>query len=480
MRSSSGPGIVSATFAVAMNMHAAQVELDVEVVVAEAVVLRRVEHLEQRRARVAAPVGADLVDLVEHDHRVHRPGVAQRADQPARERADVRPPVTADLGLVADAAERHADELCVPVARAIDSPIEVLPVPGGPIRVRIAPERLSSVIPRSTRSFLTAMYSTIRSLTSSSPAWSASSTSRACCGIEPLVGALAPRHGDQPVQVGADHARLGRLLAHPLEPAELLLGLLADVPRASRPLRSWSGTPRRSRRRPRRAPCGSTPSACAGSTRAAASRRRTRRRRGSACGPGARPAARAGIDSASSSRSVTSSVCSSLTLLLVAQVGRVAAGVGQRARLGDAAQERRRRASRRRGARGSPRRPRGTRARGCGSCRRPGRGRAARRPRRTAGRRAASGRRRRRRGAAPAATTARAPPGSRTRSATSATVPTLANSFSCLGTSRTRSSSPASIASVSDMPGKTTTSSSGTSRRRLISWSSLSVVAYSR
>ena len=61
-----------------------EVELDVEVVVAERVVLRRVEHLEQRRRRVAAPVGADLVDLVEHDHRVHRPGVAQRADEPAR------------------------------------------------------------------------------------------------------------------------------------------------------------------------------------------------------------------------------------------------------------------------------------------------------------------------------------------------------------------------------------------------------------
>ena len=32
-----------------------------------------------------------------------------------------------------------------PVARAIDSPIEVLPVPGGPIRVRIAPEPRSSL-----------------------------------------------------------------------------------------------------------------------------------------------------------------------------------------------------------------------------------------------------------------------------------------------------------------------------------------------
>ena len=69
-----------------------------------------------------------------------------------------------------------------PVARAIDSPIEVLPVPGGPISVRMAPDFLSSAMPRSWRSFRTAMYSTMRSFTSSSPAWSASSTSRACTG----------------------------------------------------------------------------------------------------------------------------------------------------------------------------------------------------------------------------------------------------------------------------------------------------------
>ena len=54
--------------------------------------------------------------------------------------------------------------------RAIDSPIDVLPVPGGPISVRIAPDFLSGSIPRSSRSLRTAMYSTIRSLTSSSPA----------------------------------------------------------------------------------------------------------------------------------------------------------------------------------------------------------------------------------------------------------------------------------------------------------------------
>ena len=50
-----------------------------------------------------------------------------------------------------------------------------------------------------------------------------------CFGVEPLLGALAPRDGEQPVEVVADHARLGRLVAHALEPRELLLGLLEHV-----------------------------------------------------------------------------------------------------------------------------------------------------------------------------------------------------------------------------------------------------------
>ena len=86
--------------------------------VAERVVLRRVEHLEQGRRRVAPVVRPDLVDLVEQDDRVHRTGLLDRAHDPARERADVRSPVSADLRLVPDAAERDADEL--PAERSCD------------------------------------------------------------------------------------------------------------------------------------------------------------------------------------------------------------------------------------------------------------------------------------------------------------------------------------------------------------------------
>src|SRR5436190_14047471 len=68
----------------------------------------------------------------------------------------------------------------------------------------------------------------------------------------------------------------------------------------------------------------------------------------------------------------------------------------------------------------------------------------------------------------PESSTARPPPGSRTWSTTSATVPTFANSSSCRGTSSTRSSSPTSTVSVTLMLGKTTMSSRGTSSKLLI------------
>ncbi len=46
-------------------------------------------------------------------------------------------------------------------------------------------------------------------------------------GIEPLLGALPPRHGEDPVEVVADHRSLGRGVALALEPGELPVGLLA-------------------------------------------------------------------------------------------------------------------------------------------------------------------------------------------------------------------------------------------------------------
>ena len=97
--------------------HLREVEGHLEVVVAEGRVLLGVEHLEQRRRRVAAEVRAELVDLVEQEHRVARAGAAQALEDAARHRADVGAAVAADLRLVAHAAERGARELAPHRAR---------------------------------------------------------------------------------------------------------------------------------------------------------------------------------------------------------------------------------------------------------------------------------------------------------------------------------------------------------------------------
>ena len=97
--------------------HLRQIEGDAEIVIDEAVVLLRIEHLEQRGRRIAAEVGADLVDLVEHEDRIARARLADPLDDAAGQRADVGAAMAADLGLVAHAAERDADELAAQRAR---------------------------------------------------------------------------------------------------------------------------------------------------------------------------------------------------------------------------------------------------------------------------------------------------------------------------------------------------------------------------
>ena len=99
------------------EQHSREIEVDFEVVVAEGVVLGRVEHFEQRRRRIALKAGAELVDLVQHEHRVHRAGLFERLHDAAGNGADVGAAMAADLGLVTHAAERDAHELAVHRAR---------------------------------------------------------------------------------------------------------------------------------------------------------------------------------------------------------------------------------------------------------------------------------------------------------------------------------------------------------------------------
>ena len=91
--------------------HLRQIERHVEIVIAERIVLFRIEGFEQRRGRIAAEVASELVDLVEHDHRVVGFRPANALDDLARQRTDIGAPMAADLGLVVHAAQGDALEL---------------------------------------------------------------------------------------------------------------------------------------------------------------------------------------------------------------------------------------------------------------------------------------------------------------------------------------------------------------------------------
>src|SRR5207247_11101304 len=81
-----------------------------------------VEDLGERRGRVAAEVGPELVHLVQHEHRVAAAGPAEPLDDLARKRSDVGAAMTTDLRLVPDAAERQPVERASHGAR--DRPAE--------------------------------------------------------------------------------------------------------------------------------------------------------------------------------------------------------------------------------------------------------------------------------------------------------------------------------------------------------------------
>ena len=85
--------------------------------IAEREILLGVEHLEQRRRRIAAIVSTNLVDFVEHKDRIRRRRLIDALDDAARQRADIRAAMTPDLGLVAHATKRDADELAIESAR---------------------------------------------------------------------------------------------------------------------------------------------------------------------------------------------------------------------------------------------------------------------------------------------------------------------------------------------------------------------------
>ena len=177
-------------------------------------VLLGVEHLEQRRRRVAAEVVPQLVDLVEHEDRVVRARLLHALDEAAGQRADVGAPVAADLGLVAHAAERDADELAP--QRARDRAAERrLADAGRPDEAQDRPLLVGlelahrQVLEDALLDLLEVVVVGVEDVAR-------------LLDVELVLGGDRPRQLDQPLEVGARHRVLGRRRLHHLEPLELL------------------------------------------------------------------------------------------------------------------------------------------------------------------------------------------------------------------------------------------------------------------
>ena len=185
--------------------------------VAERVVLLGVEHLEQGRRRIAAEVGAELVDLIEQDDRIARARPAQALQEPARHGADVGAAVAADLGLVPHAAQRGARELAP--HRARDRAAKRRLADAG--RTHEAQDRRL----RLGRELAHGEELEDALLHALEPVVVGIEHAARLGQVELVLGLDAPGQLRHPLEVGADQVSVGRVLRQRGQPLELPVGL---------------------------------------------------------------------------------------------------------------------------------------------------------------------------------------------------------------------------------------------------------------
>ncbi len=97
--------------------HPGEVKSQIQVIIAEVIVLFRVQHLEERRRGITTPVGPDLVHLVQHNHGIVGFDAAQHLNDTPRHGANIGTAMAPNLGFIADAAKRHTRKFTAQRAR---------------------------------------------------------------------------------------------------------------------------------------------------------------------------------------------------------------------------------------------------------------------------------------------------------------------------------------------------------------------------
>ena len=190
--------------------------------VGEAVILLRVEHFQQRGRGVTPPVRADLVDLVQDDDRVAGLGVAQGADDPAGDGADVGAPVPADFRLIAHAAQTDAHHFATNRLghrrrnRSLADAGRPVQVDDRALHVLAGQFTNGDILHDSFFHVLEAVMVLIEHLPNMG-------------NVEVVFRLIGPGKLDQPLKIGANDAGFGRLLALILQALQLAEGAFQNL-----------------------------------------------------------------------------------------------------------------------------------------------------------------------------------------------------------------------------------------------------------
>ena len=99
------------------EQHLAQIERHTEIVVGERIVLRGIEHFEQRARRITLIRLTELVDFVEQEDGILAARLLHALDDAAGHGTHIGAAMPADVGFVTGTTERHADVLTTECAR---------------------------------------------------------------------------------------------------------------------------------------------------------------------------------------------------------------------------------------------------------------------------------------------------------------------------------------------------------------------------
>src|SRR5262249_35098807 len=91
--------------------HIRQIEWNSEIVISESNILLRIKNLQQCGRGISTEIRTDLVDFIHHENRIVRTGLMDALNHASGHGADVRPPVTANLCFIVNAAQTHSHKL---------------------------------------------------------------------------------------------------------------------------------------------------------------------------------------------------------------------------------------------------------------------------------------------------------------------------------------------------------------------------------